>query len=151
MAPRLVWARPGTSGEVPEGRTPLAELLARADFVTLHCPLTPQTKNLIDGAALATMKPTAFLVNTARGGIVDEAALIEALKKRHIAGAALDVISEEPPSPRHPVIKAAKELDNLLVTPHCAWTAHETRQRLMDEVAENIAAFQRGKEKNRVV
>jgi glycerate dehydrogenase len=68
-----------------------------------------------------------------------------------LASPPLDVISEEPPSPRHPVIKAAKELDNLLVTPHCAWTAHETRQRLMDEVAENIAAFQRGKEKNRVV
>ena len=96
------------------------------------------------------MKPSAFLVNTARGALIDEAALILALREKRLAGAALDVISQEPPSADHPIIKAAKELDNLLVTPHCAWTAREARERLMDEVAENIFAFTQGRDRNRV-
>ncbi len=145
-----VWIadRPGSSASIPEGRLPLDDLLARADIITLHCPLTPQTKNLIDSRALNLMKPTAFLVNTARGGLVDEKALIKALTEKRLAGAALDVLSKEPPSADHPIIKAAQELDNLLVTPHCAWTARETRQRLLDEVAENILAFTKGQKRN---
>lgn len=101
--------------------------------------------------ALALMKPTAFLVNTARGGLVDEASLISALREKRLAGAALDVISQEPPSADHPMTKAAQDLDNLLVTPHCAWSAREARQRLLDEVAENILAFTKGQERNCVV
>ncbi len=146
----LVSARPGTSGPVPSGRLPFADLLATADFVTLHCPLTPQTKSLIDGRALALMKPTAFLINTARGGLVNEEALVEALKNNRLGGAAVDVLTEEPPSENHPLIQAARDLDSLLVTPHCAWTAMEARQRLLNEVGENIKAFQRGDKRNGV-
>ncbi|MFQ5681824.1 MAG: D-2-hydroxyacid dehydrogenase [Candidatus Binatia bacterium] len=144
----LIAARPGSSGSIPAGRLFLYELLRRADFVTLHCPLTPQTSNLIDKGALALMKPTAFLINTARGGLLDGAALIQALRDKRLAGAALDVLPKEPPSPGHPVIQAAKELNNLIVTPHCAWSTCEARQRLLNEVAENILAFTRGQDRN---
>jgi len=147
----LVSARPGSPEPVPESRLALIDLLGQSDFVTLHCPLTPQTRNLIDSRALALMKPAAFLINTARGGLVDELALIDVLKKKRLAGAALDVLTEEPPSPAHPVIIATQELENLLVTPHCAWSATEARQRLLDEVAENIVAFLQGQERNCVV
>lgn len=144
-------ARPGSSDPIPEGRLALDDLLARADIVTLHCPLTPDTQNLIDSRTLALMKPSAFLVNTARGGLVDENALIKALEEKRLAGAALDVLSREPPPADHPIIQTAQRLDNLLVTPHCAWTAAEARQRLLDEVAENILAFTEGRERNCVV
>ena len=147
----LISARPASSGSIPEGRLALEDLLTHADIVTLHCPLTPETQNLIDSQTLALMKPTAFLINTARGGLVDEGALIKALKEKRLAGAALDVLSQEPPPPRHPIILATQKLDNLLVTPHCAWTALEARQRLLDEVAENILAFTEGRERNCVV
>ena len=145
----LVARRPGTTA-TEAGRPPLDKLLPEIDFLSLHAPLTPATKNLIDAAALARMKPGAFLVNTARGALVDESALIDALRGKKIAGAALDVISREPPAADHPIIQAAKELDNLLVTPHCAWSAREARERLISEVAENILAFLAGKERNRV-
>lgn len=146
----LISARPGSSGPVPEGRLSLNDLLARADIVTLHCPLTPQTRNLIDGRALALMKPSAFLINTARGALVDQESLIGALREGRLAGAALDVLTQEPPSADHPIILAAQELTNLLVTPHCAWSAREARQRLLDEVVENILAFTKGQDRNRV-
>jgi glycerate dehydrogenase len=96
------------------------------------------------------MKPTAFLINTARGALVDEAALIDALRNRQIAGAALDVITHEPPPAEHPIILAPRELDNLIVTPHTAWSAREARERLLREVEENIAAFLAGRDRNRV-
>lgn len=146
----LICARPGSTAPTPPDRISLDDLLRRADFITLHCPLTPFTKNLIDRRNLALMKPTAFLINTSRGGLVDEAALIEALRFRRLAGAALDVISEEPPRPDHPILRAAKEMDRLLVTPHCAWSAREARLRLLNEVAENIAAYFRGESRNLV-
>jgi glycerate dehydrogenase len=146
----LVSARPGSPAPPPAGRVALDRLLAAADFVTLHCPLTPETENLIDARALSLMKPGALLVNTARGALVDEAALIRALHEKRLGGAALDVITREPPPANHPVIEAAKELDNLFVTPHCAWGAREARERLIDEVAENILAFTRGEARNRV-
>jgi glycerate dehydrogenase len=96
------------------------------------------------------MKPTAFLINTARGALIDETALIDALDKNQIGAAALDVITTEPPAPDHPIIRAAKTLDNLIVTPHIAWSAREARERLLDEVKENIAAFLRGERRNLV-
>lgn len=132
------------------GRLPLEEMLGQADFVSLHCPLTPLTAGLVNRRTLALMKPAAYLVNTARGGLVDEAALIEALEQGRLGGAALDVISQEPPDQGHPMMAAAARLDNLLVTPHCAWAAREARQRLMDEVFENVRAFRRGRRRNRV-
>ena len=146
----LVSDRPTSSGAVPPGRVAFRELLASADIVTLHCPLVAETQNLIDGRALALMKPAAFLVNTARGGLVDEEALVEALRSGRLGGAALDVLSVEPPPKNHPILLAARELDNLLVTPHCAWSAREARERLLNEVEENIQAFTEGRGINRV-
>ena len=145
----LIAARPGERAP-GGGRIPLEQLLSQADIVSLHCPLTPETRNLINEQSLALMKPTAFLINTARGALVDEAALIEALRQKRIAAAALDVISKEPPPADYPVIQAAKELDNLIVTPHTAWSAREARERLLHEVKENIAAFLENKPRNLV-
>jgi glycerate dehydrogenase len=146
----LVAARPGAAGPIPQGRIELEQLLREADIVSLHCPLTPETRYLINERSLALMKPSAFLINTARGALIDEAALIAALQIKRIAGAALDVISKEPPSADHPIILAAKELNNLIVTPHTAWSARESRERLLQEVEANITAFLQGRDRNRV-
>jgi glycerate dehydrogenase len=144
----LVAARPGSAMPIPKDRSSVSDLLQQADIVSLHCPLTPETKNLINDQSLALMKPTAFLINTARGALIDEPALIDALRNKRIAAAALDVISKEPPPADHPIIRAATELDNLLVTPHTAWSTREARQRLMAEVKANIEAFLRGEPRN---
>ena len=128
----------------------MLELLRQADVVSLHCPLTSETKNLINEETLRSMKPTAVLINTARGALVDEAALLRALRENRLAAAALDVISEEPPASNHPMIVASRELENLFITPHVAWSAREARERLLNEVAENIAAFLNGKARNLV-
>jgi len=144
----LVAARPGTTGPVPQDRIAVDQLFRQADFISLHCPLTTETKNLINEQSLASMKSTAFLVNTARGALIDETALIQALRNKRIAGAALDVITKEPPPTDHPMILSAKALDNLIVTPHTAWSARETRERLLEEVKENIGSFLRGKPRN---
>ena len=146
----LVAARPGAAEPHAADRVPLAQLLARADIVSLHCALTPETKNLMNEERLRLMKPSAFLINTARGGLIDEAALIDALSERRLAAAALDVISEEPPAADHPIIVAASVLDNLVVTPHTAWSASQARERLLNEVAKNISAFLAGRDRNLV-
>lgn len=146
----LIASRPGSAALIPKERISVNELLQQADIVTLHCPLTAETKSLINDRSLALMKPTAFLINTARGALIDEAALIAALHKKTIAAAALDVISQEPPRSDHPIIQAAAELENLLVTPHTAWSAREARQRLIIEVKENILAFIQGRDRNLV-
>jgi glycerate dehydrogenase len=143
----LVGARPGDRNPTAE-RTALDQVFRQADFVTLHCPLTPETKQLINEQTLAMMKPGAFLINTARGALIDEPALIEALRAKRIAGAALDVITQEPPPANHPIIRAAQELNNLVVTPHTAWSAREARERLLQEVEENILSFLRGQPRN---
>ena len=145
-----VAARPGAAESVASGRVPLQQLLSQGDIVSLHCALTPQTRNLINEQTLQLMKPSAFLINTARGALIDEAALIQALREQRLAAAALDVISQEPPAADHPIIVAAKSLDNLLVTPHTAWSARQARERLLWEVAENISAFLAGKDRNLV-
>ena len=146
----LIAARPG-SETYPGDRISIEQLFRDSDIVSLHCPLTPQTKNLINKQSLSWMKPTAFLINTARGALVDEEQLIEALRQKTIAAAALDVISREPPTADHPIIKAAAKLDNLIVTPHTAWSTREARERLLDEVEKNIAAFLAGTPRNVVV
>jgi glycerate dehydrogenase len=146
----LVAARPGTAGAIPNGRMAFDQLLRESDVLSLHCPLAPQTRNLINEKSLSLMKPTAFLINTARGALVDEAALIAALRKKQIAAAAVDVLSKEPPPADHPMIQAAKELEHLIVTPHTAWSAREARERLLKEVEENIDAFLRGRDRNRI-
>ena len=144
----LVAARPGSKGPIPTDRVSLDQLFRDADIISLHCPLTPETRNLINEQTLSLMKPTAFLVNTARGALIDEAALIDALRKERIAAAALDVITKEPPLADHPIIRATQQLDNLMVTPHTAWSARETRERLLQEVEENISGFLSGKPRN---
>jgi len=142
----LVAARPGHA--VPRGRVALEEMLGRADVVSLHCPLTANTRGLIGAAELARMKPSAFLINTARGGIVDEAALADALRRGRIAGAGVDVLSEEPPRRGNPLL--ADDIPNLIVTPHSAWGTHAARQRLIDQVAGNIEAWRAGRARNLV-
>ncbi len=146
----LVGARPGAASPLPPDRVPLERLVCEADILSLHCPLTPETANLINREVLSSMKPTAFLINTARGALVDEAALISALREKTIAAAALDVISDEPPPADHVIVRAAKELSNLIVTPHTAWSTREARQRLLDEVLANIEAFLAGESRNLV-
>ena len=116
------------------------EILERSDVVSLHCPLTPETHGMISAASLGKMKPTAFLVNTARGPLVDEQALADALNAGQIAGAACDVVSAEPILPGNPLLHAK----NLTLTPHIAWAAYEARRRLMEITAGNIKAFQSG-------
>ena len=122
----------------------LEQLLRESDFITIHCPLTPQTRYLIDEKALAMMKPTAFLINTARGAIVDEAALIRALESGQIAGAGLDVQETEPPVEGNPLYT----LDNVIITPHMGWKGMETRQRLVGVITENIRCFFDGRPVN---
>jgi glycerate dehydrogenase len=137
---RVVIAR--RPGNRADDRPPLAEMLAEVDVLTLHCPLTDQTRNLINTQAFDLMKPTSFLINCARGGIVDEAALLQALQAKKIAGAAIDVLSVEPPKDGHPLLTA--KLPNLIITPHIAWASREARQRIIDQTVENIRAFKAG-------
>lgn len=123
-------------------RLPLDELLPQVDALTLHCPLTQQTRHLIDARRLALMKPGALLVNTARGGLVDEQALADALRAGHLGGAATDVLSQEPPKDGNPLLAA--DVPRLIVTPHSAWGSREARQRIVVQLAENAAAFLAG-------
>jgi glycerate dehydrogenase len=143
----LIANRPGA--ERAPDRIDLRELLRQADVLSLHCPLTPQTRNLIGAGELALMKPDALLINTARGGLVDAAALAAALRARRIGGAAIDVLTQEPPVDGSPLLAA--DLPNLIVTPHIAWAALEARQRCVDEMAANVESFLQGGTRNRVV
>ena len=120
--------------------TTLEEVLAESDYVSLHCPLMPATRHIINKERLALMKPTAFIINTARGPLIDEAALIEALQEGRIAGAGLDVQEVEPPSEDNPLYY----MDNVILTPHMGWRGLETRQRLVSIVADDIKNFLAG-------
>ncbi|MBQ5869301.1 MAG: D-2-hydroxyacid dehydrogenase [Lachnospiraceae bacterium] len=122
----------------------LDTLLANSDYISLHCPLTPQTRHIINKETLSKMKPSAFLVNTSRGALVDEPALIEALQNGVIAGAALDVQETEPPAEDNPLYT----LDNVILTPHMGWKGLETRQRLVSILDGNIKAFFAGNPRN---
>lgn len=136
-------------GQAPRaGRVPFEQSLAEADILSLHAPLTTETRALIDADALASMKPDALLINTARGGLVDEAALARALASHEIGGAGLDVLSSEPPAAGNPLLDPT--LDNCLVTPHIAWAAREARQRAITEIAANITAWRASERRNRV-
>ena len=122
----------------------LNTLFSEADYISLHVPLTDETKDIINKESLSLMKPTAILINTARGGLIDEEALAEALKDGKIAGAGLDVLKDEPPVNGSPLIHAK----NCIITPHTAWAAKETRQRLMNNTLENLVSFLIGTPKN---
>ncbi len=136
----LIANRPGT--DPVAGRLLLDELLPQVDILSIHAPLTPQTRNLISTAQLAQMKPTAFLINAARGGIVDEQALADALRDHTIAGAAVDTLTIEPPPEDNPLLST--DIPNLILTPHIAWASRAARQRLQDMVADNIRAYLSG-------
>ena len=145
----LIARRPGTAATPDDGRIDLHELLQRSDAVSLHCPLTDDTRGLIGAAELALMKPDAILINTARGALIDTAALANALVGGAIGGAAIDVLPQEPPVGGDPLLDYAG--DNLILTPHIAWGTVEARQNAIDEVAANVRAFLNGEERNRVV
>jgi glycerate dehydrogenase len=136
----VIAQRPG--GALQSGRLPMDTLLAESDVVSLHCPLVDSTYHLINAAALRKMKATAILINTARGAVVDNVALAEALKSGEIKGAGIDVLEQEPPPVDHPLIQS--DVPNIIVTPHIAWGSVEARQRLLNKVAENLQAWLKG-------
>lgn len=137
------------SEDTREGRVPLMDLLPEVDALTLHCPLTTQTRNMIDALALSKMKRGALLVNVARGGLVDEQALAQALLSGHLGGAAVDVLSTEPPLATHPLL--AQPIPRLIVTPHVAWATRESRQRLLEEIVLNLHAFLKHQPRNQIL
>jgi glycerate dehydrogenase len=143
----IVSARPGqpAAGD----RVAFDDVLEQSDVISLHCPLTPETRGLLGAREFAKMKETAILINTARGGLVDSAALADALAGGEIGGAAVDVLPQEPPVDGDPLLDYRG--DNLIVTPHIAWATDRARQAAIDELGENLAAFQAGRERNRVV
>lgn len=142
----LLARRPGSA---VDDRIPLHELLPQVDVLSLHVPLAENTRMLIGAAELGLMKPSALLINTARGGIVDEYALASALREGKIGGAGVDVLGVEPPTAENPLL--ARDIPNLVLTPHTAWASRESRQRLLDDIALNIGAFAKGKARNSVL
>lgn len=143
----IVAARPG-AGEVPPDRVGFLEFLGRCDVISLHCPLTEQTRGLFDADTFARMKDNAILINTARGALVEPAALADALRAGRLYGAAIDLLEQEPPVDGNPLLDYRG--DNLLLTPHIAWASDKARQNAIDELATNAAAFIEGRDRNRV-
>ncbi len=144
----LISVRPGSEATTAD-RLPFYDILARSDVISLHCPLTDETRNLFGREEFGRMKSSAFLINTARGGLVDARALVAALSNDEIAGAAIDVLKKEPPVDGNPLLEYTG--DNLLVTPHIAWGTDRARQNAIDELAANVRAFLDGERRNRVV
>lgn len=139
------------AAQVREGYTAFEAALGNADVVSLHCPLTPATRGLIGEAELRQMKRDAVLINTGRGGLVDEGALARALREGWIAGAGFDVLSKEPPADDNPLLAPdLLALPNFILTPHVAWASAAAMQTLADQLIENIEAFVRGDPQNRV-
>ncbi|MAB62341.1 D-2-hydroxyacid dehydrogenase [Pseudoalteromonas sp. D15MCD-2] len=137
-------------GQTPrEGRVSFNDALTTADIISVHCPLTDETRNQIAAAELSMMKPSAIIINTARGGIINEADLADALANNVIAGAGVDVLSKEPAEQENPL--ALYKGANLLLTPHIAWASQESIVRLVNEIALNIQAFNLGETRNRLV
>jgi glycerate dehydrogenase len=136
-------------GQPPRGdHLPFMDVVQNADVVSIHCPLTEETRGLFDRRVIERMKPGAILINTARGGIVDETDLAACLREGIIGGAGIDVLTAEPPPPDHPLL--AEDIPNLILTPHNAWASRAARQALVDQLARIIHAFERGQPINRV-
>lgn len=148
MGMQVLVAERRSAATVREGRTPFQEVLQRSDVITLHCPLTEETRNLIDEREFQEMNQDSLLINTARGGLVNEGALIQALQEGLIAGAAFDVLIEEPPRKGNALLDA--DLPNLIVTPHIAWASREAMQTLADQLVDNLEAFAKGEPRNLV-
>ena len=138
---KVLYAEHKDASVCREGYTPFDEVLKQADIVTLHCPLTETTKNLMNAETLSKMKKGAFLINTGRGPLIDELALVDALKTGHLGGAALDVMVKEPPEKDNPLILAAKTMPNLIITPHIAWASDSAVTTLVGKVMQNIEEF----------
>ena len=136
----LVYTRTPREDEKGIRYVSLEELLKNSDYISMHCPLTESTKHMINKESLSLMKPSAFIINTSRGALIDEAALIEALENGTIAGAGLDVQETEPPEEASPLYT----MDQILLTPHMGWKGLETRQRLVSILADNIKQFMEG-------
>ncbi|MFT7177912.1 MAG: glycerate dehydrogenase [Oceanospirillaceae bacterium] len=130
----LIAARQGQ--HPANGRIPLAQLLPQVDILSLHCPLTPATTNLIDWPELCALPNSALLINCARGGVVNEIALIKALDEGQISGAGVDVLTQEPPPINHPLL--AVQRDNLIITPHTGWASRQARQAILNQATENV-------------
>lgn len=143
----IYYSTSGRNSSTEYERTDLDTLLATADIVSIHAPLTDKTFHLMNAEAFSKMKKEAILINVARGPLVAEADLVDALKEGKLAAAAMDVLEQEPMTAENP-LHELKDCDRLLITPHIAWAPVETRARLLDEVWENIAAFQRGEKRN---
>lgn len=138
---RVLFAEHQHATTIREGYTAFDEVLEQADVISLHCPLTPQTEQLINAKMLALMKPNACLINTGRGGLINEADLLQALQSGKLAGAALDVLVKEPPASDDVLWLAAKTQPNLLITPHVAWASDSALTTLVNKVAQNIEEF----------
>lgn len=143
----LISERPNATS-IRANRLSFEQVIQQADILSLHCPQTPDTEQLINKHVLKQMKPSAMLVNTARGALIDNHALLQALQNKQIAFAALDVLEQEPPPANHPLLNS--KLNNLKVTAHIAWASREAQQRLINLLAENITSFQSGTALNRV-
>ncbi|HEU4934761.1 MAG TPA: D-2-hydroxyacid dehydrogenase [Pyrinomonadaceae bacterium] len=129
-------------------RVSFADVLRLSDVISLHCPLTEETKNLIGADELQQMKPSAILINTARGGLIDDHALLAALQSGRLMGAGIDVLRNEPPREGNPLLEV--DLPNLIVTPHNAWASRQAMQTLADQLIDNVEAFVRGAPRNLV-
>jgi glycerate dehydrogenase len=137
----VLWAE--RRGKKPRaGRLAFEEVIAQVDVLSIHCPLNEETRDLVNRQTLQAMKPDALLLNTARGGIVNESDLADALRAGEIAGAGIDTLSQEPPPPDHVLL--ANDIPNLLLTPHNAWASRESRQAALDQLAEVVRAFHAG-------
>lgn len=143
---RTQFAEHKNAATIRAGYVPFRDALASADAISLHCPLTPATRGLIGAEELAWLKPDALLVNTARGGLVDEVALLQALQAGQLGGAALDVLEVEPPSRESSLLSA--QLPNLIITPHVGWASHDAMTRLAEQLVANCEAFVAGTPQN---
>jgi glycerate dehydrogenase len=144
----VIVAERKNASEVRAGRVSFADVLRLSDVISLHCPLTEETSNLIGAGELQQMKSNAILINTARGGLIDDRALLDALQSGRLAGAGIDVLRNEPPREGNPLLDV--DLPNLIVTPHTAWASRQAMQTLADQLIDNVEAFVRGEPQNLV-
>lgn len=149
MGMRVLIAEHKHASEIRSGRSPFSEVLYQSDILSLHCPLTPETANLIGREELRRIRPHAILINTARGGLIDDEALVDALKNGRLGGAGIDVLRTEPPREGDPLLNINSS--NLIVTPHNAWASRQAMQTLAAQLIENLEAFVKGEPKNLVV
>lgn len=137
----VIFAERSGASELRSGYVEFREAVSKADFISLHCPLTPETDKMVNLAFLKLLKPNCFIINTGRGGLIDEEALAQALVEGRLGGAALDVLSTEPPTLDNPLVKIALDLPNLFITPHQAFASESSLRKLADLVIEQIDKF----------